>query len=655
MNVNILDSPDFDPIAFINQKFPTEASLDGLDAFSTTISGQIHNLDDELSRAIQTQSIAGTQATQDITDAQEAIVELFDKIADIKQQASQSEKMVHEICADIKRLDCAKTHLQSSITSLKRLQMLLAAVDQLEGLVNDLQYRDTANLLDAVKQLMTHFEKYTAVPVINDLSTRIAAIQAQLSKHIHVTFQDIGQLVDGVADAESFVEDLPGNMKNLSDCCLVVDALGLCARRDLLDEFIRLQLNPYDRLFGPNRPHNGLDHIDRRWAWFKRLFKHIDAKFSNIFPVYWNVTYRITLDFINRTRTHILHALDADSSKENSDVQCLIQSLQSTMKFEVDLKNKFEDISEQQNAKFPSLASVLSGRTVLQTPSKTVKQSPTRRRTSIVDTTHNTNITNLPDSNKICDVPIVLDAFNNCLSKEYDRFLGPYVLAERQNLEDMLRRLAAEEDTAEKESSDSGSSAPVYGSAMSMFAFIKGSIKRCTALTNGQTFLSLTKEFKTCLQQYCESLMSKCVPGTTSNGNTVFKLTPGMEVTLCYLLNTGEYCADVVPQLEQLIKSKMLPEYEDRVDFTQEGDMFLDMVAHMLKALVSGIMDKAESCFKEMQSKNWSSMTEAGEDSPYIQHISKIFIDLMPKIRANLSNSYFKNICSKVAAETTQR
>jgi hypothetical protein len=40
--------------------------------------------------------------------------------------------MVQEICADIKKLDYAKTHLQTSITSLNRLQMLIHAVEQLE-------------------------------------------------------------------------------------------------------------------------------------------------------------------------------------------------------------------------------------------------------------------------------------------------------------------------------------------------------------------------------------------------------------------------------------------------------------------------------------------------------------------------------------------
>ena len=70
--------------------------------------------------------------TQDILETQESINDLFQKISDIKQKASQSEKMVQEICADIKKLDYAKTHLQTSITSLNRLQMLISAVGQLE-------------------------------------------------------------------------------------------------------------------------------------------------------------------------------------------------------------------------------------------------------------------------------------------------------------------------------------------------------------------------------------------------------------------------------------------------------------------------------------------------------------------------------------------
>lgn len=655
-----LDSPDFDPIAYINQKFPTEASLDGLDSFAASIDSQIFYLDEELSHAIQTQSIAGVQATQDITEAQESIVELVDKIADIKLQASQSEKMVQEICADIKRLDCAKTHLQSTITSLKRLQMLLAAVSQLEGLVNELQYKDTANLLDAIKQLMTRFQKYTGIPVITELNSRVSSLQMQLKKHIHRAFQDIGQLVESTADAEAFTADLPGNMKSLSESCLVVDALGLDARKDLLDEFIRLQLNPYEKLFGPNGSHHALEHTDRRWAWFKRLYKHVDSKFSSIFPNYWNVPFRLAMEFIARSKVHLVSALTLDSSSDTSDVQVLIQSLQSTLKFEADLRSKFEEVAAAQ-PKLRTMAQVFGENPGAGANNNGGGGRKVSRRTSIIDTTYNINSISSADTDsnsKVCDVSIDLELITASVSCEFDRFLGPYVLVERQNLEDMLRRLEVEEDqTRENETSRNSSdgSAPVYGSSMNMFAFIKGSIKRCTALTNGQTFLSLCKEFKTCLQQYNESLRGRCPIAQMASGTPVYKLQPGDEVTLCFLINTAEYCSEVVPQLESLIQSKMLEKYADRVDFSQEVDTFLDLVAHIVKVLVSGVMERLEGSFREMNAAPWSTMVEAGEDSPYIHMVQKHLQELSPKLRSNLSSSYFKNICSKIGTEVCQR
>ena len=113
-----MDIADFDPVAFINQKFPTEASLEDLDTFVVGINSQISALDEEISKAVQEQSVQGQQASKDISDAQSSIRELFNKINDIRTKASQSERMVQEICSDIKKLDYAKTHLQTSITSL---------------------------------------------------------------------------------------------------------------------------------------------------------------------------------------------------------------------------------------------------------------------------------------------------------------------------------------------------------------------------------------------------------------------------------------------------------------------------------------------------------------------------------------------------------
>ena len=77
-------------------------------------------------------------------------------------------------------------------------------------------------------------------------------------------------------------------------------------------------------------------------------------------------------------------------------------------------------------------------------------------------------------------------------------------------------RLRQEEGVTSEGKGTDGSTCTgsVYGSSISMFVYIKNSIKRCTALTTGPTFLSLSKEFRTCLQQYAESLKNKCPAGS---------------------------------------------------------------------------------------------------------------------------------------------
>lgn len=59
-----LDSPSFDPISYINHKFPTEQSLQIIDTFVIEIGCKINTLDDEISKAVQAQSRAGEQATR---------------------------------------------------------------------------------------------------------------------------------------------------------------------------------------------------------------------------------------------------------------------------------------------------------------------------------------------------------------------------------------------------------------------------------------------------------------------------------------------------------------------------------------------------------------------------------------------------------------
>jgi hypothetical protein len=228
---------------------------------------------------------------------------------------------------------------------------------------------------------------------------------------------------------------------------------------------------------------------------------------------------------------------------------------------------------------------------------------------------------------------------------------------ERKSLEEMLQKLILEDDVS-KTTSDGGASqsgANVYNSSVNMFVFIKNSIKRCTALTNGTTFLALSKEFRTCIRNYAEALKHKCPAPYNAGPPPMYRLPTGSEQTLCYIINTCEYCSDVLPQLESLIQSKMAPALAEQVDLASEGDLVMDVVAHVVKILVSGVMDKLEASFKAMQSVNWASVSSVGEESPHVHQMNDVLQDFTPRVRENLSPIYFRNLCTKLATEMLQR
>jgi len=56
------------------------------------------------------------------------------------------------------------------------------------------QFREVANLLDAVKQLLTHFDRYNNIPKIAEVKGRVDNIQTELKRHVHISFRELGQV-----------------------------------------------------------------------------------------------------------------------------------------------------------------------------------------------------------------------------------------------------------------------------------------------------------------------------------------------------------------------------------------------------------------------------------------------------------------------------
>lgn len=477
-------------------------------------------------------------------------------------------------------------------------------------------FRESAALLGAVKQLLFNFEKYSNISTISDIKMRVDKIQNELKRQIRKTFREVGQLIDVVADAELVTKDI-GIGSSFGDACLVVDALGTDFRHEILEEFIEIQLQPYEQLFGADRAHNSLDQVDRRWAWFKRLLKSVESKFQNVFPTHWTVPLRICVGFYEKTRFHLVGVLTImeNNRTDTTDVHTVLKALQSCIRFEQEMVVRF---------KLQNIA--IKDEEILE---------------SAVSGNGNLSTCNVTDEEYEVFSASILSKY---LSVSFDRYLGAYVLLERQNLEEMLQKLRQEEDVT----SGSTGHGNVYGSSINMFVFIKNGIKRCTALTTGQTFLSLSKEFKTAMQNYVEMLRS-----TKGLNNKSFA--QGAESSLCILINTTEYCMEVVPQLEQMVKQKLAPSLKEKMDFGSEVDAFSDLMAVALKNLINVVMDRMDVGFRGMQQLPWGTINQVGEESSYCHQFHSALQESMNKIRDVLSHTYFSNFCMKLATEIIGR
>lgn len=269
-----LDQPDFNTIDYINTLFPTEQSLSNIDEVVAKMNNQLQSIDNEISTVVRGQTTASEDGRQALAEAQTIIKQLFVHIKDIKERAEKSEEMVREITRDIKQLDCAKRNLTLAITTLNHLHMLVGGVDTLKSLTQKRLYGDIALPLQAISEVMEHFENYSDIPQIKNLSDQVKSIHSELAEQIT---HDFKEAFSG-ANAKTMIPN-----RQLAQACLVVSILDPRVKRDLLKWFVDLQLQEYMHLFQETEDTAWLDKIDKRYV---KCFYLLDVFETNIYSWY---------------------------------------------------------------------------------------------------------------------------------------------------------------------------------------------------------------------------------------------------------------------------------------------------------------------------------------------------------------------------------
>lgn len=127
-----VQSPIFNPIDFLNNNVKSDELFDKLDDIIEKCTNEIYLIDEKISTLVHQEIILSKKTNDLILDTQKNIDTLYEKINSIKTKTSSSEIIIESLFKDIKRLNCGKKNLNLSLDVLRRIQLIIGSIDQLE-------------------------------------------------------------------------------------------------------------------------------------------------------------------------------------------------------------------------------------------------------------------------------------------------------------------------------------------------------------------------------------------------------------------------------------------------------------------------------------------------------------------------------------------
>ncbi|KAF6202809.1 hypothetical protein GE061_003212 [Apolygus lucorum] len=632
-----LDQPDFDPVNYINSIFPTEQSLSNLDEFLNKMETEIRKIDGEIRSVVRGQTTSGMDGRAALEDAHKVMRQLFAQITDIKSKAEQSEETVREITRDIKQLDCAKKNLTSAITTLNHLHMLTGGVEALKNLTSRRQYGEIVMPLEAVTEVMKHFEAYKDIPQIRELGDQVREIQTSLSRQI---MQDFRDAFTG-PNAKTFVPN-----RQLAEACLVVSILDPKAKKDLLKWFVNLQLSEYQVLFHESEDNAWLDKLDRRYVWFKKHLLQCEDKFGAMFPPNWEVSERITVEFCNLTRGELSRIMAKRTNE--IDVKLLLFAIQKTVALENLLAKRFSGCTLTEDAPSP----------VTEKPAKIIMEDD-------------------DDEDKGETKTKIVSPFTGIISECFQPYLSIYIDSLDRNMAELLDRSIADAKADFSREGLPGQSIGVLSSCADLFVFYKKCLVQCNQLSNANPMLLLAGIFQKYLREYASKVLQNNLPkvgvAASSLGTSVTNITRDLrdlstgliqnflkegeaarftkseEARICCILTTAEYCLETTQQLEKTLKDKIEPALSEKINLSQEQDVFNNVISNCIQLLVQDLELACEPSLTVMSKTSWQNVESVGDQSPYVSSITTHLKTTVPLIRDNLASSrkYFTQFCIK--------
>ncbi|KAJ2740384.1 Vacuolar protein sorting-associated protein 53 [Coemansia sp. BCRC 34301] len=603
-----LDSAEFATGHYVDRLFPDEASLEGVDVAAENLRRRLHVVTQDIRQLLRAQSNDNNrQQAQDLEATKAAIGELYTRISEMKAKARTSERMVLDITQDIKSLDSAKRNLTHTTTTMKRLQMLIGAIGQLRYLKEQSKYYEASQLMQAIGGLREGFSDFGRVRQIAALSESANALLRNLASQ---AFQEVERGFDSQGM-------LVGDSRVMRDACLCAQAsLGGEQRDKFVAFYCDLQLRAYSAIFQLHDDVSQLENISRRYAWLRRILRNYSDDHAAVFPEQWRVGEVLSRRFSEATRDQLGEIM---ATRENISVEHLMSALSDTLAFEAQCNKKFAIVPRNAGAGSEELSEQQLSVTELASSVAYVYEGSGEPATT----------------------------FTGAISCAFEPYMSIFISGEHAKFDEMIRRFQRE-----PVSIDNDPSLSVLASSTDLLYQFRESLRQCASLSTGQPMVDLSQVFSQCLCSYTRDVLVHKLPRIT--GSSATALDDLKNISL--IVNTADYCASVVGQLEQKVVEKVDSEFKDKVSFSACREALLTSINTSIRALVAGVETMCEPAFTALTQVPWQSLQMVGDQSGYVLLISSAMEACTEAIRKSMSGSrYFRSYCDKFATRFSDR
>ncbi|KAK9465282.1 Vps53-like protein [Lipomyces arxii] len=449
-DLDLLDQADYDPLPQLMTIFSTPESVGAVASVQTYLSAYSDQLGLTMDTLLASQQ-AAEPSVQRVARAHTELATIFSHIETVRDRAVVAEDVITGMTVDIRKLDDTKRNLTTSMTMLKRLQMLTTAYEQLKNFSKNRQYKEASQLLGAVIELAGYFRSYRSISQIATLSRNVAQLQHDIAEQVFADFESAIESRKSEASGDRSMVLLEG--------CLVIDALGEGYQQRLVTWYCNVQMREYRNIFRSTDEAGSLDNISRRYAYLKRMLKSLEPEMCLMFPPKWTISQSLCRSFCDITREDYKSVLARSGKTLNVDL--LLRALEETMEFEHFLERRFSP-----------------------TPSRSSLDSDTDEKPNTM--------------------------FGRSISAAFEPYLGLWVESQDRKLSALIKQYSnqmlippsgADED-------DDKQDQQVLPTSADLFLMYRQILAQSAKISTGNQLLGLSRTFSQYLQQYADKVLS---------------------------------------------------------------------------------------------------------------------------------------------------